>query len=172
MKPGLAVVALTCAVFCNSSVAAEAEERLNQLQAALPEDLSAALAQEPYRSKYDLSDAVNPFYLKGDYDGDGHADYLVMVTEIPTKQEKGLAFVSSRKEAIVLYDSAKISHHRLDAWLNCEWKDCGRTLRGRDTKKGHRPIPGRDMILFRFGGPNVIWFWNGKEFVSKGIPGE
>lgn len=151
---------------------AQSRERLNQLRAALPEMLSVILAEEPYRTRYELSDAVNPFFLEGNFDADGHPDYAIMLTDQQTSSQKGLLFLSSRKEPFVLYDSAQIDHHPLDAWANCHWVNCGRaSFRATPARHG-RPVSGVDTIVLRFGGPDVIWFWDGRKIRRHAVAGE
>ena len=56
---------------------------------------------KPVESQYKLSDRSNPFYLRGDFDGDGKSDYAVLVTN--DKGERGMAVcraVASRPEIL------------------------------------------------------------------------
>jgi hypothetical protein len=153
-------------------VTAQSSQRLNQLHSALPDMLSAALSAEPYRTRYELSDSVNPYFLEGNYDSDGHPDYVVMLTDQQTSSQKGLLFLSSRKEPIVIYDSAQIDHHPLDAWVNCHWVNCGRTILRMKSARQSRPVASADVILLRFGGPDVILFWDGKRMRRLAVKGE
>src|SRR5436190_18270036 len=51
-----------------------------------PPEITACLQA---RADYKLSDRINPFYLRGDFDGDGKQDYAVLV--VSEKQEPGIA---------------------------------------------------------------------------------
>src|SRR3954452_5944027 len=44
---------------------------------------------KPVEPQYQLSDRSNPFYLRGDFDGDGRPDYAVLITN--SKDERGIA---------------------------------------------------------------------------------
>ncbi len=75
-------------------------------------DLSGALTSETYqvdldnvpqrvsqciqdfKGRYEISRRMNPFYLRADFDGDGRADYVVLITE-PTTKKEGFAFCFS-----------------------------------------------------------------------------
>ena len=46
----------------------------------LPNEVSHRLEKSKFFDDYELSDKVNPFYLRGDLDRDGRPDYAVLVT--------------------------------------------------------------------------------------------
>jgi len=48
------------------------------LDYSVPDELSACIDQKA--AGYQVDAGVNPFYLRGDFDGDGHADYAAFVT--------------------------------------------------------------------------------------------
>lgn len=50
---------------------------------------------EKILERYEISPKLNPFYLRGDFDGDGVPDYAVLVTNRNTKAT-GIAVVRSR----------------------------------------------------------------------------
>jgi len=43
-----------------------------------------------YSAVYDVSDRINPLYLRGDFDGDGLADYAILTVQVKTKK-RGIA---------------------------------------------------------------------------------
>lgn len=53
---------------------------------SLPESVQKRFASTHFLDTYDLSDRINPFYLRGDFDGDGKPDYAVLM--INKKLEK------------------------------------------------------------------------------------
>jgi hypothetical protein len=49
----------------------------------VPDTVTMCLKTERNRD-FDLSDRMNPFYLRADFDGDGTADYAVLITQRDT----------------------------------------------------------------------------------------
>lgn len=45
----------------------------------MPPKLRELFGAPPMASRYDPSDRINPFYLRGDFDGDGKPDYAVLI---------------------------------------------------------------------------------------------
>src|SRR5262245_17199395 len=67
----------------------------------VPFTISACL--QPETSRFEVSRRMNPFYLRGDFNGDGKLDYVVLVQE--RKSEKlGVAFcfAGTNKKAYVV----------------------------------------------------------------------
>jgi hypothetical protein len=51
----------------------------------IPREVSRRFQKEGFLSHYELSTILNPFYLRGDFDGDGVPDYAVLVIHRATK---------------------------------------------------------------------------------------
>ncbi|MGE5112748.1 MAG: hypothetical protein ACM3JB_17920 [Acidobacteriaceae bacterium] len=60
----------------------------------LPDAARVRLEKAGTLAKYALADRLNPFYLRGDYDGDGKPDYAVFVINKATKKH-GIVVVKS-----------------------------------------------------------------------------
>jgi len=74
-------------------------------------------------NKYDISDRINPYYLRGDFDGDGRVDYAVLVTEHGTGKRGLVVLLSSQPKPIVLgagtpvqYGAPKRDDLNFDSW--------------------------------------------------------
>jgi len=65
----------------------------------LPPSVFNRFESENFLKGYDLCDKINPFYLRGDFDGDGIADYAILVTSRSTKQV-GIAIARSGAKKI------------------------------------------------------------------------
>jgi hypothetical protein len=56
----------------------------------VPEDVHYCFERNSLLGKYQFSDRVNPFYLRGDFDGDSKPDYAVAVTEKAATPKAGV----------------------------------------------------------------------------------
>src|SRR5260370_23281811 len=68
----------------------------------VPPALRDAFSQKPLDGKYDVNTRINPFYLRGDFDGDGTADYAVLVTEVASHKQGILVRLSSIHKFVFL----------------------------------------------------------------------
>ena len=71
----------------------------------VPEEVHFCFERNNLLSKYEISGRINPFYLRGDFDGDAKADYAVVV----------VAKAGSRKPGIVVCNSSAPQAHVLGA---------------------------------------------------------
>lgn len=90
----------------------------------VPDTVTKCLATERGRD-FDLSARMNPFYLRGDFDGDGVADYAVLITQHETgkagiyvcfgRTHKGVRIAAGHPFAL---EGGKVSDDlkRFDAW--------------------------------------------------------
>ena len=65
----------------------------------LPPAVSHRFQTEKFLTRYAISAKLNPFYLRGDFDGDGIPDYAVLVVNRTTKAF-GIAMIRSRAKHI------------------------------------------------------------------------
>lgn len=87
----------------------------------LPERVASRISA--LGGKYAISDRINPFYLRGDFDGDGPVDYAVLVIERTTAKRGIVVLLSSQPRPLVLgagtpvqYGSAKWDDLNFDSW--------------------------------------------------------
>ncbi len=67
----------------------------------MPDDLRDFFDQEKIRTTYKINKDLNPFYLRGDFDGDKKMDYALAAIEIKT-EKKGILIYHSR-DKVTLY---------------------------------------------------------------------
>ena len=74
----------------------------------LPDPAQKCMEASHIFDRFSLSDRVNPFYLRGDFDGDGQQDYAVLVTDQKSKKSAMVICLSSHKSADVLGKSGRM----------------------------------------------------------------
>ncbi len=87
----------------------------------LPEGIASRI--ERLGDKYEISDRINPFYLRGDFDGDNRVDYAVLIVERATKKRGFVVVLSSQPKVQMLgagtavpYGAAKWDDLNFDSW--------------------------------------------------------
>lgn len=80
---------------------------------------AVATCLKPVGGQYKISGRINPFYLRGDFDGDGRPDYAVLVTN--SKGERGVAIcrAASRTPEVIGAGVVlnKLTDYDFDAWM-------------------------------------------------------
>jgi hypothetical protein len=96
----------------------------------MPPKIREAFASRPIDGVYDLSDRINPLYLRGDFDGDGIADYAVLITQVGTGK-KGIAVWLSSKQQIVILGAGlpiqSLTDHADDLTFD-HWRVTGKNM--------------------------------------------
>jgi hypothetical protein len=83
------LASLTCAAVATAELQYEKGVDWN-----LPDAVRLRLEKSGTLLHYELSHAVNPFYLRGDLDGDGKPDYAILAVNKVTKK-RGIAVIRS-----------------------------------------------------------------------------
>ena len=86
----------------------------------LPQKVASGIEQ---LSGYQISDRINPYYLRGDFDGDMKMDYAVLVTQRDSKKRGIAVILSSRSRPVILgagnsiqYGGSKWDDLNFDSW--------------------------------------------------------
>ncbi|HYK90593.1 MAG TPA: hypothetical protein VE398_17600 [Acidobacteriota bacterium] len=118
---------------------------------------------KPFASRYKFSGRINPFYLRGDFDADGRADYAVLVTDV-RKAERGMVVcLSSTKSATII--GAGVRFNKLTDLSFEAWMVYPKGPVERGVGEGAPPTLRGDAI-------SIVWperasalvYWDGKEF--------
>jgi len=114
-------------------------------------------------AEYEISGKINPFYLRGDFDGDSRPDHAVLIRR-NNQQGVMICRVGSAKP-IVLGAGTEFSQMkdlRFDAW---QVHPRGRRVE-RGVGEGKPPVLLGDAILMEWEeSASALVYWNGKRFV-------
>jgi hypothetical protein len=130
----------------------------------VPQEVMERFSNENLLDKYEFSGRMNPFYLRGDFDGDGRADYALLVRNKNSNSEE-LAVVLSKSKRTFFFV------HKENPWPFDGWE-----VQAKDKVEanlsGERPprLIG-DGIFVKYKGPGVLLYWKGHSF-GRYVQGE
>ena len=146
------------------SVAAQVLDHSQAIEANLPQ-AAACLRDNQLGGAYRLSAHINPFYLRGDFDGDGHADYAVLVENTKTRQIHIAVCFAAAKRPILLGSGnepaeAGDSFDWMDAW---QVFDKGPVQMGADETPPPK-LRGDALLVMKSEAASALLYWDGKRF--------
>lgn len=70
--------------------------QISDLEFNIPAEIRRFFEGKSDLAKYEISSRINPFYLRGDFDGDGGMDFAVLVLERKSKR-RGLIILNPKR---------------------------------------------------------------------------
>ena len=134
----------------------------------VPADILMQVGTGPFAEAYSLSSRINPFYLRGDFDGDGKSDYAVLVVS-KKDQSRGIAiWLSSQKKFLVLGASHAFrlgAERTADFDVIDTWQVYGKKPVERGVGTGPPPkLIGEAILVGKKESASGLIYWNGKQF--------
>ena len=132
----------------------------------IPEAVERAITKGPLAKEYDVSFRMNPFYLRGDFNGDGKIDVAVLLRQRSTGK-MGIAIIHGGMDKVTVFGAGVGIGNGGDEF---EWMDSwqvysrGRVGRGSD----ETPIPhfhGEALLVGKSEAASALIYWNGKRYV-------
>lgn len=135
----------------------------------IPNAILMQVEQGHFASAYSLDGSINPFYLRGDFDGDGRPEYALRIKS-KAGSDSGIAvWLSSLRKFVVLgagvpFKVSGTSVTSLD-FLNV-WQVFGKAAVERGVEAGHPPqLKGDAFLAGKSESASGLIYWNGKTFV-------
>ena len=133
----------------------------------LPAIVLDRFESEKFLKSYDLCDKINPFYLRGDFDGDGIPDYAILVRSRTTKQV-GIAIVRSGTKKIELLGAGGVNLQdgsvKDFAWMDVWLVERKHKLEPNDWDKPVGQMVGEGIDVEKSESASALIYWNGKRY--------
>ena len=170
MKRLTTILILTIATLTYWEQTKEEKEKEERLQfvfdSNLPDNLYDFYNQEKIRTTYKINRDLNPFYLRGDFDGDNKIDYALAVIE-STADKKGLLsyhpwakkyFLVGAGESI--QDGYGDNYWMIDAWEVSDKKIVGQGVTDLKPPK----LIGDAILVQKLESSSGLIYWDGKKY--------
>jgi hypothetical protein len=113
-------------------------------------------------STYHVSGRINPFYLRGDFDGDGKQDYAVLVTGKEGRDIIAVCRATARTPLIL--DDASLPINMADRPFDA-WMVYPKGVVGPGVEAGPPPkLKGDALLVIWSESASGLLYWNGKKF--------
>lgn len=132
----------------------------------LPEGLTTCLQSQKIFASYELSASINPFYLRGDFDGDGRIDHAILIKEKSTGR-RGVCICAGTAAHILGAGKSFLrsdGHDFVDFGF-ASWRVFPRQAVRRSSTEGAPPSLRGEAILAQWSdeGSGII-YWDGARF--------
>lgn len=157
-------------LFCSTLIWGQDKQNEEQIQfvfdSNLPDVLYDFYNQEKIRPAYEINRDLNPFYLRGDFDGDKKPDYALAVIESKTGKKGFLIYHESMKKHFLVGAGKAIpngygdDYSMIDAWKVSDDKVVGQGV----TELKPPKLIGEAILVQKLESSSGIIYWNGKEY--------
>jgi hypothetical protein len=152
-------------LLANIPAAAASPEDLDFVVAAsLPPEVTDALRSSTVTGRLVLTSRINPFYLQGDFDGDGSRDTALLARDRSTGKQ-GIVIVRANGQITVVGAGSVIGNGGDDL----EWMDAWYVHRKGKVEQGSSDgvppeLTGDAMMVIKTESASGLIYWNGTKF--------
>jgi hypothetical protein len=156
---GSRLFSVVAAVAILASGVAAREPTWPELQ-NLPSWAGSILSEQRFASTYAITTRINPYFLQGDFNGDGRLDIAVMIEHKPTMQQ-GIAILhAGPMTPIVVGAGREIGNGGADfSWLDA-WSIETRDPRG----KSAPTLRGDALLVQKLESASGLIYWDGAAY--------
>ncbi|GCC53721.1 hypothetical protein SanaruYs_39690 [Chryseotalea sanaruensis] len=170
MKTRTTILILTIATITCWGQTNEQKEKEDRLQfvfdSNLPDDLYDFYNQEKIRTSYKVDQDLNPFYLRGDFDGDKKIDYALAVIESTTDKKGILIYHPVTKKYFLAGAGKAIPNGHGDdySWMDGWEVSDERTVEQGVTNLKPPKLIGEAILIQKLESSSGLIYWDGKEY--------
>jgi len=170
MKRQTTILIFTIATITCWAQTKEQKEKENQFEfvfnSNLPDNLFNFYNQESIRKIYTINRDINPFYLRGDFDGDKKTDYALAVIESTTDKEGILIYHPATKKYFLAGAGKSIPHRHGDdyAWMDA-WEVSDKKIVEQGVTDLKPPkLLGEAILVQKLESSSGLIYWDGNEY--------
>ncbi len=132
----------------------------------IPESVQTAITNGSLGKKYEISFHLSPFYLRGDFNGDGKVDVAVLVKQRST-EKLGIAIILGEGNKVTILGAGTAVGNGGDDF---EWMDTWqiysktRVASGGDGKKAPH-LRGDALLVGKSEAASALIYWNGYRYM-------
>jgi hypothetical protein len=131
----------------------------------IPEVINRAAANGLLGKEYELSFHMNPFYLRGDFNGDGKTDIAFLVKQRSTGK-LGIAIINGATDKVTVVGAGNAIGNGGDDF---EWMDSWQVYsKGRAAEEAEGSVPhlrGDALLVGKSEAASTLIYWNGKRYL-------
>jgi hypothetical protein len=132
----------------------------------LPELIQRAITNGPLAKKYEVAFRLNPFYLRGDFNGDGKIDVAVLAKQRSTAKS-GIAIIDGVTNKVTILGAGTAVGNGGDDF---EWMDSWQVYPKERTRHaagelGVSRVRGDALFVSKTEAASALIYWNGKRYV-------
>jgi hypothetical protein len=163
------ILFLSCSGFnaCGQIEEKQSEERIQFVfDSNLPDVLNDFYNQEAIKTSYKINRDLNPFYLRGDFDGDKKADYALAVTESRTGKKGFLIYhTGTRKHFLVGAGKTILNGYGDNYWMIDAWEVSHDKVVGQGVTELKPPkLIGEAILAQKLESSIGLIYWDGKAY--------
>lgn len=127
-----------------------------------PRNVNRAMGAQNLFSRYDISYRVNPFYLRGDFNGDEKLDVAIMITEKDTGKH-GIALFHGGEEDVIIFGAGNSYLGKGDDFKPLTvWQVFDRKMAA--SWLGKRVFYGEALYVSKPEASSALIVWNGEKY--------
>jgi hypothetical protein len=152
-------------------VLAHGAEPADALPWNVPERLRPSIEHPSFKAAFDVGTWLNPFYLRGDFDGDGSPDYAILAIH-RSDSKKGIAiWLSSKPDSeprmIGAGTKSRAGGEVSDNWDFFDaWQVYGKRTVSKGVGEGSKPprLIGEAILIEKTESASGLLYWDSKQF--------
>lgn len=131
-----------------------------------PEWVLNVVQEKQFQHKYRFITRLNPYYLRGDFNGDGRPDFAVLIERLADKKQ-GIAIFHYGEKTIRVIGAGKVFGNGDDDFA---WMDAWQVYPKGKVEQGVEEAPppkllGEALLVEKSESASTLIHWNGKRYV-------
>jgi hypothetical protein len=132
----------------------------------IPESVQTAITNGSLGKKYEVSFNLNPFYLRGDFNGDGKIDVAALVKQCSTGK-LGIAIIHGMTNKVTIIGAGTAIGNGGDdfEWIDT-WQVYSKDRGAKGTNETSVPrLHGDALLVSKSEAASALIYWNGNRYV-------